>query len=113
MPSDLPPETSWVVLPGKTLAEIEIAAIRSSFLRQNGNRRKMRAELGISKSNLLRKMDQLGLRKRQVIQWRLTEAMLSTAFERHCSTIAVELNIKASTLTKWINARAPFQVEEK
>jgi len=49
-----------------TLAKIEEAAIRASFDRHRGNRRHMRAELGIGRTTLLRKLDRLGLRKPRV-----------------------------------------------
>ncbi len=52
----------WVNLRGRTLEEIEALAIRAAFARHRGNRRAIMAELGLSKSSLLRKLDQLGLR---------------------------------------------------
>jgi transposase-like protein len=113
MPRMLRPETDWIILPGKTLAEIETIALKSSFIRNNGSTAKIRRELRVSKSNLLRRLDKLGLRTRGRKRWRLTEADLARAFFRHCTSIAAELNISDSTLTKWINKRAPFGVEEK
>ena|SRR5713226_1707707 len=103
-------ETDWLILPGKTFAEIEAAAIRSSFLRHNGNQRAMRAELQCSRSTLHRKLAKLGLRRRRVRH--LTEADLARAFHKHRHSIAAELNIHDSTLIRWINKRAPFAVEE-
>jgi DNA-binding NtrC family response regulator len=56
------PETA-VDLRGKTLAELEELAIRSSLLRHAGNRRAVAQELGIARSSLLRKLDAFGLRE--------------------------------------------------
>jgi DNA-binding NtrC family response regulator len=53
-----------VELRGRTLEELEAIAIRAAFERHRGHRRAIIAELGISRSNLLRKLDQLGLRPR-------------------------------------------------
>ncbi|TMB29831.1 MAG: FHA domain-containing protein [Deltaproteobacteria bacterium] len=53
-----------VELRGRTLEELEAIAIRAAFERHRGHRRAIIAELGISRSNLLRKLDQLGLRSR-------------------------------------------------
>ena len=70
-PAALPRETpasegrDVVELPGRTLEELEGIAIRAAFERHRGHRRAMVAELGISRSNLLRKLDQLGLRGRE------------------------------------------------
>ena len=55
--------SGWIDLRGKTLQELEELAIRAAFERHAGNRRRMMAELGISKSSLLRKLDALGLRR--------------------------------------------------
>jgi DNA-binding NtrC family response regulator len=69
-PPRAPPERTaedardLVDLRGRTLAELEELAIRAAFDRQRGHRRAIIAELGISRSNLLRKLDQLGLRGR-------------------------------------------------
>src|SRR5256714_10745558 len=54
-----------VELRGRTLEELEAIAIRAAFERHRGHRRAIIAELGISRSNLLRKLDQLGLRPRE------------------------------------------------
>ncbi|MFL5451546.1 MAG: sigma 54-interacting transcriptional regulator [Myxococcales bacterium] len=54
-----------VDLRGRTLEELEGIAIRAAFDRHRGNRRAILAELGTSRSNLLRKLDQLGLRSRE------------------------------------------------
>jgi two-component system response regulator GlrR len=54
-----------VDLRGRTLEELEAIAIRAAFERHRGHRRAIIAELGISRSNLLRKLDQLGLRPRE------------------------------------------------
>jgi hypothetical protein len=50
-------------LRGLTLAQIEAYAIRACHDYRRGNRRLMMADLGISKSTLLLKLDALGLRK--------------------------------------------------
>ena len=50
------------MLAGRTLDEVEAAAIRSSYQRNGGVRRAMVDELGIAKSSLLRKLLALGLR---------------------------------------------------
>jgi transcriptional regulator with PAS, ATPase and Fis domain len=112
VPRTLRPETEWLILPGKTLAEIETAAIRSSFIRHNGNRRKMLNELQCARSTLYRKLAKLGLRRRRDGR-RLIETDLARAFYKHCESIAAELNIYDSTLLKWINKHAPFGVEDK
>ncbi|HEY2030107.1 MAG TPA: sigma 54-interacting transcriptional regulator [Myxococcales bacterium] len=49
---------------GRSLEQLEEMAIRSSLLRHGGNRRAVSAELGIARSSLLRKLDQLGLRSK-------------------------------------------------
>jgi DNA-binding NtrC family response regulator len=54
----------WLNPCGKTLAQVMAVALRASVVRHNGNRRLMMHELGISKSTLLRKLDELGLRGR-------------------------------------------------
>lgn len=53
----------WLYLPGRSLESIEKEAIRASHARHLGHRRSIMTELSISKSNLLRKLDELGLRK--------------------------------------------------
>jgi DNA-binding NtrC family response regulator len=53
----------WVYLRGLSLRQLEALAILSAFVRHNGNRRQVMTELRISKSGLLRHLDQLGLRK--------------------------------------------------
>jgi len=111
MARELRHDTDWIVLPGRSLAEIEALAIRAAFFRHNGDLRKMRGELRISKSSLWRKLTKLGLHRRRDGR-RLTEGDLARAFFRHCQSIAVELSIHDSTLLKWINKRAPFAVEE-
>ena len=54
---------SAVDLRGRTLAELEELAIRSSLARHGGRRRAVATELGIARSSLLRKLDALGLRE--------------------------------------------------
>jgi DNA-binding NtrC family response regulator len=49
-------------LRGLSLGEIELRAVRASYVRHGGSRRAMIQELGIAKSSLLRKLDALGLR---------------------------------------------------
>lgn len=56
----------WVDLRGVTLKRLMDGAVRASFRRHDGNRTRMREELGVSKTNLLRKLDLLGLRKPRV-----------------------------------------------
>lgn len=112
MPRTLPPELTWVVLAGKSLVEVEEAAIRAAFIRHHGNRTKIRAELRIGKMSLLRRLDMMGLRNRPTPR-HLTEKAISLAFFRHCRDIMRELKISDSTLMRWINAKAPFTVEEK
>lgn len=50
--------------PGPTLAAIEAAAIRDCLERNKGNRRSTATELGIARSSLQRKIDELGLREK-------------------------------------------------
>ena len=66
---DVPPATlgplradDFIDTRGRTLEQIEAMAIRASHERHKGNRKAMMAELGLSKSGLLRKLDLLGLR---------------------------------------------------
>ena len=59
-----------LALAGRTLDDLEAAAIRASFQRHGGVRRAMVRELGIAKSSLLRKLDALGLRETAVLQSR-------------------------------------------
>ena len=56
------PPAKFVPDPGRTLAELEEAAIRAAHARHGGNRRAIASELGIARSSLLRKLDRLGLR---------------------------------------------------
>jgi DNA-binding NtrC family response regulator len=49
-------------LRGRTLEQIEALAIRSAWERHGGRRGAMARELGIARSSLLRKLDELGLR---------------------------------------------------
>ena len=107
MPDDL------IVLPGRTLAEVEEAAIRAAFVRHNGRRRPMMRELQISKMTILRKLSKLGLRTSGKPRPRhLQEADIARAFQRHRHEIAAEVKISDSTLIRWINKCAPFAVEE-
>jgi DNA-binding NtrC family response regulator len=53
---------SAVELRGRTLGELEELAIRGALQRHRGNRHSAATELGIARSTLLRKLDQLGLR---------------------------------------------------
>src|SRR3954463_5473035 len=105
MPEDL------ISLPGRSLASLEEAAIRSAFVRLKGNRRRMITELRISKSQLLRKLLKLGLRGKQAPR-HLQEADLARAFAWHRKAICAELHIADSTLVRWLNNSAPFRVEE-
>ena len=50
-------------LRGRTLEQIEALAIRSAWERHRGQRGAMARELGIARSSLLRKLDELGLRE--------------------------------------------------
>jgi hypothetical protein len=103
-----------VQLNGKTLAEVEAAAIRSAFFRLRGSRAQMRKELGISKSALLAKLDRLGLRNQKLyVSHRLTERAIALAFFKHCHAIMREVRISERTLMQWINSRAPFAIQEK
>ena len=102
-----------ISLPCLSLAQVEEAAIRSSFARHNGNRRRMMRELGLSRMTLLRRLSKLGLRTSGKPRPRyLQEADILRAFQRHRHEIAAELKISDSTLIRWINKCAPFAVEE-
>jgi DNA-binding NtrC family response regulator len=52
-----------VDLRGKTLEQLEAVAIRSAWERNGGRRGAIARELGIARSSLLRKLDELGLRE--------------------------------------------------
>jgi len=52
-----------VDLRGRTLEQIEALAIRAAWERHGGQRGAMARELGIARSSLLRKLDELGLRQ--------------------------------------------------
>jgi DNA-binding NtrC family response regulator len=56
------PDSEWVRLHGKTLAEIIDATLRAAFARHHGDLRAMMRELGVSKASLQRKLEKLGLR---------------------------------------------------
>jgi two-component system, NtrC family, response regulator HydG len=56
-------EREVVDLRGRTLAELEAIAIRSAWERHRGHRVAIARELGIARSSLLRKLDELGLRE--------------------------------------------------
>jgi DNA-binding NtrC family response regulator len=49
-------------LRGRSLRELEELAVRDAYTRLGGQRRAMARELGIARSSLLRKLDELGLR---------------------------------------------------
>jgi two-component system NtrC family response regulator len=51
-----------VELRGRSLRELEELAVRDAYARLGGHRRAMARELGIARSSLLRKLDELGLR---------------------------------------------------
>jgi DNA-binding NtrC family response regulator len=55
----------WLYLPGMSLEKVELAAIKAAHARHLGHRRSMQEELKISKSSLIRKLDELGLRGEQ------------------------------------------------
>ena len=54
---------SAIELRGRSLAELEELAIRAALSRHRGNRHAAAQELGIARSTLLRRLDQLGLRE--------------------------------------------------
>ena len=56
------PGPPTIDLRGKTIKELTAIAVRASFERHKGNRRAMMRELEFSKSTLLRRLDELGLR---------------------------------------------------
>jgi two-component system, NtrC family, response regulator HydG len=62
-PEGADPERDLVDLRGKTLGQIEALAVRSAWERHRGQRGAMARELGIARSSLLRKLDELGLRE--------------------------------------------------
>src|SRR6266481_4511470 len=95
-----------ISLPGRTLADVEEAAIRSAFARFGGHRPRMMRELRISKSGLLRKLSKLGLRTARTPRHR-QEADIARAFMRHRREIAAELRIADSTFIRWLNKSAP------
>ena len=57
------PDRDLVDLRGRTLAQLEALAIRSAWERHRGHRVAIARELGIARSSLLRKLDELGLRE--------------------------------------------------
>ncbi len=59
---DAPLQSELVDLRGKTLEQLEAAAIRAAWERHRGLRGAIARELGIARSSLLRKLDELGLR---------------------------------------------------
>ena len=61
--SEEDPGRDLVDLRGRTLEQIEALAIRSAWERHRGQRGAMARELGIARSSLLRKLDELGLRQ--------------------------------------------------
>lgn len=60
-----PPIYAAKPLPGRTLAQIEAGAIRDALEQHGGNIRNAAKELGVARSTLQRKMDELGLRGKQ------------------------------------------------
>jgi len=57
------PGRDLVDLRSRTLEQIEELAIRAAWERHRGGRGAMARELGIARSSLLRKLDELGLRQ--------------------------------------------------
>jgi DNA-binding NtrC family response regulator len=55
-------EGNVLELRGRSLRELEELAVRDAYERLGGHRRAMARELGIARSSLLRKLDELGLR---------------------------------------------------
>lgn len=108
-----PPDAQpWTWFPGKTLREIEQAAIRSAYFRHGGNRMRMMRELGIAKSTLMRHLRRLGLASPRASQVRhLREIDIARAFQKHRGAIVAELKIKDSTLMGWLEKRLPALLE--
>ena len=105
-------EGNWLFLPGRSLAEIEAAALRAAFVRFKGNRAAIGRAMGLSRFSVLRKLARLGLRQpRRVLH--LREQDIARAFERLRQAIVTELKIHDSTLARWLNKQGPFAVEEK
>jgi transcriptional regulator with PAS, ATPase and Fis domain len=100
----------WIMLRGRTLAQIEAAAVRSSYLRHKGVQWRVREELGVSRSTIKRKLARLGLRKSKVRH--LREIDIARVFRRHRKAIAKELMISDSTLVRWLNKVVPLTPED-
>jgi DNA-binding NtrC family response regulator len=60
--AEVPEQRELVDLRGKTLEQLEAVAIRAAWERHAGMRGVIARELGIARSSLLRKLDELGLR---------------------------------------------------
>jgi transcriptional regulator with PAS, ATPase and Fis domain len=101
----------WIMLRGRTLAQIEALAIRSSFARNKGVVMRIKRELEIARSTLYRKLDLLGLHKGRPPR-HLRNADIARCVLNHRKAIAKELKIADSTLIRWLNKRAPFRHEE-
>ena len=102
----------WGVLRGRTLPQIEAAAVRSSYLRNKGVVAHTRKELGIARTTLWRKLGRLGLRNSRPRVRHLREADIARAFQRHRKAIAKELMISDSTLVRWLNKMVPLAPED-
>lgn len=100
----------WLPAVGRTLAQIESDAIRSSYERQRGKRPRMMAELQISAASLSRKLKRLGLAPKAKPHT-IREADLRRAFTKHRKAICRELRVMDSTFVRWLNAQTPLAPE--
>lgn len=98
----------WIMLRGRTLGQIEAAAVRSSYLRNNGNVSAMRRELGLAKTTIYRRLRRLGLCRNGPRVRHLRESDIAQAFQRHRRAILKELQISDSTLLAWLAKVSPL-----
>jgi transcriptional regulator with PAS, ATPase and Fis domain len=105
-------DRDWIMLRGRTLAQIEAAAVRSSYLRNKGCVSAMRRELGLARTTIWRKLRRLGLGKTGPRVRHLREIDIARAFQRHRKAIAKELQISDSTLVTWLNRVSPLTPDE-
>ena len=105
-PNDPQGPEQWIAFTGKTLREVERAAIWAAFVRCGGNRAHMMLELGIAKSTLVRHLFRMGIRRGQKpLRRGARDIEIARSFQKHRSMITTELKIPDRRLMEWLESR--------
>ena len=105
-PHDPQGPEQWIAFVGKTLREIERAAILAAFIRLGGDRRRMAIELGIAKTTLIRHLLRMGIRRGQKpLRRGARDIEIARSFQKHRLLIATELKIPDRRLMEWLESR--------